>query len=261
MKRILFLVLVTGLFTGVALAQSSGDSQTKVSASQNTTASAETSGQIAPGSIIPAELAKSVDAKKAKPGDQVVAKTTQDMLANGHVVVPRGAKILGHVTQAKAREKGENESTLGIAFDKVVMKDGRELPLNASIQALAAAQSTAALNSGPMAEPAGAPAGMGPGRSSNSGVIGGTAQTAGNVAGAATSAAGNVGSAAGSTVGSATGAATNARLNTNSQGVVGLSGLSLTGGADSAQGAVISSQNKNVKLDSGTQMMLRVNGK
>ena len=119
MKRILFLVLVTGLFTGVALAQSSGDSQTKASASQNTTASAETSGQMAPGTIIPAELAKSVDAKKAKPGDQVVAKTTQDMLANGRVVVPRGAKILGHVTQAKAREKGETESTLGIAFDKI----------------------------------------------------------------------------------------------------------------------------------------------
>jgi len=261
MKRILFLVLVTGLFTGVALAQSSGDSQTKASASQNTTASAETSGQMAPGTIIPAELAKSVDAKKAKPGDQVVAKTTQDMLANGRVVVPRGAKILGHVTQAKAREKGETESTLGIAFDKILMKDGREVPLNASIQALAAAQNTAALNSEPIAEPAGAPGGMGPTRSSNSGVIGGTAQTAGNVAGTATSAAGNVGSAAGSTVGSATGAATNARLNTNSQGVVGLSGLSLSGGAESAQGAVISSQNKNVKLDSGTQMMLRVNGK
>ena len=156
---------------------------------------------------------------------------------------------------------GETESTLGIAFDKILMKDGREVPLNASIQALAAAQNTAALNSEPIAEPAGAPGGMGPTRSSNSGVIGGTAQTAGNVAGTATSAAGNVGSAAGSTVGSATGAATNARLNTNSQGVVGLSGLSLSGGAESAQGAVISSQNKNVKLDSGTQMMLRVNGK
>ena len=277
MKKSLFSILTIAVLAVVSLAQTSAQSQTSGAAqqqgstelqtnptpSQNSSASTEAaaSNQIAAGTMIPAELSKSVDAKKAKPGDQVVAKTTQDMLANGRVVIPHGSKIIGHVTQAKAREKGESESTLGLAFDKIVMKDGRELPLNATLQAIAAAPSNAAMNSEPTGEPMGAPGGGAPGRPGGGGAIGGVGQTAGNVAGTATSTAGNVGRTAGSTVGGATGAAGNARLNTNSQGVVGLSGLSLNAGADASQGAVISSQNKNVKLDSGTELMLRANGK
>ena len=35
--------------------------------------------RLAPGSLIPVELTRTIDAKKAKTGDQVVAKVTQDM--------------------------------------------------------------------------------------------------------------------------------------------------------------------------------------
>ena len=201
-----------------------------------------------------------MDAKKAKQGDEVVAKTTEDVKSNGQVVIPKGSKIVGHVTEAKAREKGESESALGIAFDKALVKGGREIPLNATIQALAASQSNVAANE-PVMEP-GAPGNssgnMAPGRAGNGGMIGGAAQTAGTAAGTATNAAGNVGTAAGST---AT-AGSNARLSASSQGVAGLPGLSLSAAAaNNTQASVISSQNKNVKLDSGTQMLLRVNSK
>jgi hypothetical protein len=278
MKKSLFSVLTIAVLAGVSLAQTSAQSQASGSAqqqgstelqtnptpSQNTTASAESSAsnQISAGTMIPAELSKSVDAKKAKPGDQVIAKATQDMLANGRVVIPHGSKIIGHVTEAKAREKGEPESTLGIAFDKIVMKDGREVPVNASIQAIAAAQNNATLSNEPIGQPTGATGASGaPGRAGSGGVIGGEGRTVGNLAGTATTTAGNVGNTAGSTVGGATGAAGNARLNTNTQGVIGLSGLSLNAASDANQGTVISSQNKNVKLDSGTELMLRVNTK
>jgi hypothetical protein len=277
MKKSLFSVLTIAVLAGVSLAQTSAQSQASGSAqpqastelqtnstpSQNTTASAESSAssQVAAGTMIPAELSKSVDAKKAKPGDQVVAKTTQDMLANGRVVIPHGSKIIGHVTEAKAHEKGEPESTLGIAFDKIVMKDGREVPVNASIQAIAAAQNNAAVSNEPMiGQPTGGPGGA-PGHAGSGGVMGGEGRTVGSVAGTATTAAGNVGNTVGSTLGGATGAAGNARLNTNTQGVIGLSGLSLNAASDANQGTVISSQNKNVKLDSGTELMLRVNTK
>ena len=263
MKKILFAVLAVALLTGVSLAQSSAASQTNATASQNasaSTAQATDSGQIAAGTTIRAELAKSVDAKKAKQGDEVVAKTTEDVKSNGQVVIPKGSKIVGHVTEAKAREKGESESALGIAFDKALVKGGREIPLSATIQALAASQSNVAANE-PVMEP-GAPGNssgnMAPGRAGNGGMIGGAAQTAGTAAGTATNAAGNVGTAAGST---AT-AGSNARLSASSQGVAGLPGLSLSSGAaNNTQASVISSQNKNVKLDSGTQMLLRVNSK
>jgi len=263
MKKILFAVLAVALLTGVSLAQSSAASQTNATASQNasaSTAQATDSGQIAAGTTIRAEVAKSVDAKKAKQGDEVVAKTTEDVKSNGQVVIPKGSKIVGHVTEAKAREKGESESALGIAFDKALVKGGREIPLNATIQALAASQSNVAANE-PVMEP-GAPGNssgnMAPGRAGNGGMIGGAAQTAGTAAGTATNAAGNVGTAAGST---AT-AGSNARLSASSQGVAGLPGLSLSAAAaNNTQASVISSQNKNVKLDSGTQMLLRVNSK
>ncbi len=263
MKKILFAVLAVALLTGVSLAQSSAASQTNATASQNasaSTAQATDSGQIAAGTTIRAEVAKSVDAKKAKQGDEVVAKTTEDVKSNGQVVIPKGSKIVGHVTEAKAREKGESESALGIAFDKALVKGGREIPLNATIQALAASQSNVAANE-PVMEP-GAPGNssgnMAPGRAGNGGMIGGAAQTAGTAAGTATNAAGNVGTTAGSTAA----AGSNARLSASSQGVAGLPGLSLSSAAaNNTQASVISSQNKNVKLDSGTQMLLRVNSK
>ena len=264
MKKILFAVVAVALLTGVSLAQGTAASQTNATASQNSSAStaqASDSGQIAAGTTIRAELAKSVDAKKAKQGDEVVAKTTEDVKSNGQVVIPKGSKIVGHVTEAKAREKGESESMLGIAFDKAIVKGGREIPLNATIQALAASQSNVAASNEPLIEP-GAPGNssgnMAPGRAGNGGMIGGAAQTAGTAAGTATNAAGNVGTAAGSTAA----AGSNARLSASSQGVAGLPGLSLSAAtANNTQASVISSQNKNVKLDSGTQMLLRVNSK
>lgn len=52
------------------------------------------------GTIIPAALSKSVDAKKAKPGDKIEARITMDLLCNGKVVTPRDTKVIGHVTEA-----------------------------------------------------------------------------------------------------------------------------------------------------------------
>src|SRR5207253_10332583 len=68
--------------------------------------------------------------------------------------------------------------------------------------------------------------------------------------------------AAGTVTNAAGGIAANGQLSGNSQGVVGISGLSLSAAAaNNTQGSVITSQQRNVKLDSGTQMMLRVNSK
>ncbi len=69
--------------------------------------------------------------------------------------------------------------------------------------------------------------------------------------------------AAGSVVNSGTGAVGGAvagSLAATSQGVVGMPGLSLSGqNSTSANGSVISSPGSNVHLDSGTEMILRVN--
>ena len=54
-----------------------------------------------------ASLSQPVDARKNKPGDQVTAKTTEATKSEGRVVIPRGTKLIGHVTECKQRNKEE----------------------------------------------------------------------------------------------------------------------------------------------------------
>jgi len=52
--------------------------------------------------------------------------------------------LIGHVTQASARTNGQEQAVLAIQFDKAVLKDKQEMPLNLTIQAIAAPQTTGA---------------------------------------------------------------------------------------------------------------------
>ena len=109
------------------------------------TASASSAGvanprtpRIAPGSVIPVQLTKTIDAKKAKPGDQIVAKVTMDLkTTSGEVLVPKDTKVMGHVTEAQARNKEQKESQVGIEFDRAVLKSG-DMNMPMSIQAVIA---------------------------------------------------------------------------------------------------------------------------
>src|SRR5258708_256546 len=153
MKTIVTVFIAAFLSAAVGLAQNSASPQTGEAATPSPQAPAPPSAQpstqqtlrIAPGSVIPVQLTKSVDAKKAKSGDEVQAKVTQDLKAgNGELIVPKDTKVIGHVTDAQARTKDQKESQVGIAFDHAVMKDGRDVSLPMSIQAII---DPAALNS------------------------------------------------------------------------------------------------------------------
>jgi len=98
------------------------------------------SSQLAVGSTIPVTLEKGIDARKNKAGDNVIARTTENVKSEGQVLIPRGSRILGRVSEAKARSAEEPESVLGIIFDRAVLKGGRELPLALTIQAIAPAR-------------------------------------------------------------------------------------------------------------------------
>ena len=112
------------------------------SASGDTSASAGANGSsinLANGTNINAALVTPLDAKHNKPGDEVVARTTQDVKQNGEVLLKKGTRLTGHVTQAQARLSGQAQSTLGVVFDSAVPKNGQPVPLNLSVQVLAAA--------------------------------------------------------------------------------------------------------------------------
>jgi hypothetical protein len=264
---------------GGAQASSSASSNTSVqadksgaSASSNNSASSsaragQSSASLANGTTMNAALSQPLDVKKNKPGDQVTAKTTEATKSDGKVVIPKGSKLVGHVTECKQRSKDEKESALGIVFDKAILKDGREIPLNVTIQALAAAQSAAASSVGgdDLSAAGGA---VGSARASGGGALGGVRSTAGGAVGAVTNTAANAGGVAGGAVNSTVNAANATRgavgglnaagqLSSSSQGVFGLQGLNLNGAAsNSTQGSLITSTSKNVHLDSGTQLLL-----
>ena len=207
----------------------------------------------APGTVLLAELTKSIDAKKAKQGDSVEAKTAIDLTKGGQVVVPKGAKLVGHVTDAKAKQKGETDSTLSLAFDEMITKDGQHVPMPAVVQAIRAwpqQTNTAAMapDSGSSAGPAtgaGGMAGGGAGRpmSTGSGQPGASEYpNANQTAGANATSSGE----------------TQAPLTGETQGIIGLPDYSLSSSNGSS---VISSEKKNVKLETGTQLLLKVGQK
>jgi hypothetical protein len=255
---------------GKTQAQASGNASASTSASAQ---NGQANSSLASGTAFNATLSAPVDSKKCKPGDSVTARTTESVKSEGKTMMPRGAKLIGHVTQAAARANGESQSALGIVFDKAILKNGQEIPLNVAIQALASAQSSVSLAGADMDTMGGMGASAaGSGAASGRGALGGVTSTAGAAVGTVTNTAANVGGTSGGAVGSATNATGNiastskgavgglnaaGELTSNSQGVFGLNGVNLNAAASNAtEGSLITSVGKNIHLDSGTRMLL-----
>ena len=119
---------------------------------------------------INAELNSSLDSKKVKPGDPVTARATETVKSSdGRTILPKGAKLIGRITQAKSRSKGDDESMLALQFDKAMLKEGQAVALsNVTIQAIAPpAASSSALSAGPPDTTSGAPTSPGANSPSN----------------------------------------------------------------------------------------------
>jgi hypothetical protein len=264
MKRILIAFVAGLVLAGICLAQSV-QSQASGSASQQTAASADqagaqasTAGQLQAGSTVQAELVKPLDAHKNKVGDEVVAKTTHDVKSEGRVIVPKGSKLIGHVTEVKSHSKEQATSELGIAFDHAILKNGTEMPLALGIQAIGRSQAnaTATEDDAMMTSAGGGAMGSTSVRpSGGGGMAGGVRSTVGGVVNTAGSTAGTAVNTTG-----AAGGAVSGSLSSTSQGVLGLQGLSLSSDtSNSTHASVVSSSTGNVHLDGGTEMVLRVN--
>lgn len=221
-------------------------------ASANRESSAATP-RIAPGSVIPVQLTKTIDAKKANPGDEVVAKVTMDMkTTSGEVLVPKDTKVTGHVTEAQARSKEQKESQLGIAFDRAMLK-GSDVSLPMSIQAVIAPPSNNPNSSGGSPDQGAPPTG---GNSAPSPMAGGRSGSAGSQTPPSNTTPNTMPT---QSPGDSQQGSARPPINGNTQGVVGISNLKLEPAPSAAQGSVLSSEKKNVKVESGTMLLLKVN--
>jgi hypothetical protein len=171
---------------------------------------------------ISVSLAKSIDSKKLKEGDEIPTKTLGTLRTSDGVTIPNGSMVVGHVTQATARSKGDPTASLGIAFDKIQVPGGKDMMIKGTLQA------------------------VGPNPSESSGPQ--TTATGGNSLHPGDGATGAIGPAVGTQGGQAGGGK---MLDPHSTGVIGIKNLQL-------DNSVLTSTGKEVKLDQGSQMVIKI---
>ena len=270
-------------------------SQTTVSSQSNGRERTGVAGQsagaaIQSGTRISARLLTSLNAKKAKPGQRVVARVTQNVKQDGRVVIGKNARLLGHVVSAHASGKGNAGSQIRVVFDHLIQgHDTTALNtvvtsiFSTSAPPMSMPMGGSQAGPEPMSPAPGAPAdgggllgGVGGAVGSTVGsTLGSTVDTTGNIAGQA-------GAMAGSSVGAASrmgAAATNAITVTNSIGATGATtaaGMASAGmsnhtasvstnasGRAANQSQATSTFNRragNLQLKSGTEMQFQVAG-
>lgn len=222
------------------------------------------------------ELEGRLDSRTSRAGDQVVLKTSQKIKTADGMVIPKGSRLIGHVTEVQAHSKQQAESHMGLEFDRVEMRGGQSMAIHSIIESVQ--PSPAAMAAASMAEEDAIDAPMGGGAVAGGGGIGGGLGGGGLVGGAvggAGMATSHVGSELGSTTGSAMHATSGLGANAagdlgrgvnaaaNGAGFVGaratgIRGVMLNGDAAGSASGMLTAANRNIHLDSGTQMVLGI---
>ncbi|HXD32315.1 MAG TPA: hypothetical protein VN643_14435 [Pyrinomonadaceae bacterium] len=194
-----------------------------------------------------AVLTKAVETKTAKPGDEVILRSISDLSVDGQIVIARGSQLTGKIIEAIAKDKDNPDTFLAFSVEKAVLKNGNEIPLQAIVAALAAPRKGSLAD-----DPT-----LGMLHSNEPKMVGGATST---------SSSGNLGASSKSSSSAAVAAANlfgkldqPTVLDADSQGAVDIEGLQITWRLLAPPPVtVISSKSKNLKLETGTQVLLRM---
>jgi hypothetical protein len=209
--------------------------------------SAQTSSVQPEVSNVIAVLTGSVETKTAHVGDEVFLNTISDVFVDGAIVIPRGSKLTGHLSEVLLKSKDQPESVLAFSVEEASLRSGVNIPLQAIVAALAAPRKDS-LATDPT---------FGMLHSNEPKMVGGASSAAGS---------GNLGASSKANSNAAV-ATANLQgkmdqptiLDKDSQGALDLEGLNITWRLLSPPPlTVITSKSKNLKLESGTQMLLRM---
>jgi hypothetical protein len=229
------------------------------------------------GSYMLVELTRGLTAKKLKPGDKVKAEVAQDVVSHGKVIIPVETELIGHVTEVCPHDSANQESRLGIVFDRIVLKHFRDINFQAVVQAVAPpAPRPSRVDQPSQMLPPSMIVGA---RDNGTAPVGGMNSAAARRGQASTSSNASMSQASSTTTFPSSitvkqspsnhADGSSAQLETTPGGspmsigmplgVRGLKGLSLsTAPSASTPGPVIVSNTDNVKLESGTQILLHV---
>ena len=235
MKKIIFVFLITTLLSLVGAAQNNRQSR-----------------QIQAETNVQAQLQQNLDVKNTKVGDEVILKVSKAIKQNGETVVPKGANIIGRVTEVQQHSKNNADSKLSVVFDRL-RNQNLDAPISASIVSITRTAANVGaddnLSSDITSDSSGSVSrGNSRGRTSG-GLLGGAGNTVagagntvGSVAGSAVNTVGGVTNSAGAAVGGAA-----QSLNRSISGIQ----ISQTVGAAANGSTTLSAADKNLKLEKG----------
>jgi hypothetical protein len=86
---------------------------------------------------VSAELTIKIDTKSAKVGDTVTAETTEKAKLQDGTQIPRGAKLIGVITDVTPMGSGNGMSMLGLKFQQVVVKHDPPIAIHGGLVAVA----------------------------------------------------------------------------------------------------------------------------
>jgi hypothetical protein len=244
---------------------------------------------------VDAELDGKLDSKTAKVGDRVVLKTLEKVQASDGTLIPRGSRLVGHITEVQAYDRDHGGADLAIAFDRAELKGGQSVAIYTLLRGANPGAPPSSMNSMGGDDSMGSP--MGGGRMGGQGMGAGVGRSGGGIMGSTGGAVSNTGGIAGSTVGRTTDATgdasggatgtlgdqTGGMVNANPNGAVqaaghgevdtnpsahqaaairamprptGFPGVMLSG--NSTASGVFSASRQNIHFDSGTQVQLGI---
>ena len=183
------------------------------------------------------KLDRDLDFKNVKAGDQVAMRLTRDLLFGGEVLLPAGSAVTANVSEAK------DANTVSLVLDKAKSKSGKEVQLMGIIAAVAEPKGDLtddpfySMNHSTEVSQHTQPGSQVLDPRASTGTSGAAAQTA--ILKGVNDPKSN--------------------LTEDSQGAIGISGLSLNWVLDQPPAmTVLTSKKKNFKLKSGTEVLLRM---
>jgi len=238
-------------------------------------ASAQASAAMRP---VNGELVSHLDSKSARVGENVVLKTREKVEMADGTVIPKGSRLIGHVTAVEAHSSSHAGSSLALAFDRAELKHGQSIAIHSAIWSVAPPVSTMASSSmdeddsmatpmGGAAMSGGARGGIGGGRV-GAGLVGGAVGATTSATGAAATdlnssangvvrTAGDAETDASSAVGEGVHGVAGSHAALTAQ-ATGIPGVMLEGSTSASTSGTLSASRRNVHLDSGTQIQLGI---
>lgn len=253
MKKLLFCVCLASALAAAGYGQDQKKQPPPVDSGQAASDSSPgRSIRLNSGTSIEGQLQNSVDVKKAKVGDQVVLKTTKSIKQNGETVVPKGSKLVGHVTEVQQKTKSNGASKLGLVFDRLENKE-MSTPITASIVSVTNVASSTRVADSASSDLFGSTSTStqaAGGSTGGGGLLGGVSGTAGGVLNTTSRTLGGVTNSAGQTLGT-------------TAGLVGhtVSGIQISNAVNGSvqSGSTLSAANKNIRLEKGVTFQLTLN--